>query len=53
MPDEIDAYIGALGITEDGAAEQHEEASVGCQHANMKSDGVRTWCPDCPLEDFA
>jgi hypothetical protein len=51
--DEIDDYIDALGITEEGAAEQREEASVGCQHANMQTDGISTWCPDCPMADFS
>ena len=51
--DELDEYIESLGITEESAAEQREEASVGCQHANMQTDGMATWCLDCPLSDDA
>ena len=51
--DEIDDYIEALGITEESAAEQREEASVGCQHANMQANGMSMWCPDCDFGDIA
>jgi hypothetical protein len=51
--DEIDEYIESLGITEESPAQQREEASVGCQHANMQTNGMATWCPDCTLSDLA
>lgn len=51
--DAIDEILDSLGITEESAAAQREEASVGCQHVNMKSDGMSTWCEDCGLMDDA
>jgi hypothetical protein len=28
-------------------------SSTGCQHANMKTNGLATWCEDCGLSDLA
>ena len=55
MPDkdELDEYIESLGITDETAAQQREEASVGCQHANMETDGRSISCGDCGLSDIA
>lgn len=51
--DEIDEYIESLGITEESAAQQREEASVGCQHVNMQTTGMATFCPDCGMGDIS
>jgi hypothetical protein len=51
--DALDEYMERLGITEESAAAQREEASVGCQHVNMRTDGMSRWCEDCDLMDDA
>ncbi len=30
-----------------------ETDNTGCQHANMKTNGMSTWCEDCDLSDDA
>ena len=47
--DELDEYIAQLGIEESSG----EIDNTGCQHVTMMTDGMRTWCLDCPLEDLA
>ena len=35
------------------AASADETDNTGCQHANMKTNGLATWCEDCGLSDLA
>jgi hypothetical protein len=35
------------------ATSADETDNTGCQHANMKTNGLATWCEDCGLSDLA
>ena len=47
--DEIGEFIKQLGIEESSG----EIDNTGCQHANMKTNGMATWCEDCGLSDIS
>ena len=47
--DEIDEFIEQLGIEELSG----EIDNTGCQHPNIKTNGMATWCEDCGLSDIS
>ena len=41
------------GFQTQAPADPDEIDNTGCQHANMKTNGMSTWCEDCDLADDA